>query len=434
MTSAILLIGTLLSVNAPPDRVGYLDNGRIRLGVDLDLGGAITYLSRSGSDKNVVNSEDWGREIQMSHYSGPVPFVPHGKQPNATWAGLGWNPIQSGDAFGNRSKVVEYRNDGRSIFIKCIPMQWPLNNEPGECTYECTIRLDGQAVDVAARVRNARLDRTQYEGRGQELPAIYTNGPWYRLVTYTGGKPFTGDKLSQQPAVFPWTGWTATENWTALLDDDDFGLGIWEPGVFSMIGGFSGNPGAGGPKDGQTGYIAPVLNEILDYNIDYRYRYALYLGTLDEIRRFVYRQKHADSSPDYRFSGSRQHWIYHGASDTGWPIRGQLDITLFQPAAELVGPDGFWAADSGKTVTIDAAFDSTCQSVSLGWKTYDDPKFSDEKQVAVPIVADGLFHRLSVDLSSQEAYRGAITGVRLIVNAKPRAAARLRVKEIRLGR
>ena len=52
----------------------FLDNGVIRLGVDLDRGGVISYLSLSGRDENVVNNYDLGRQIQMSFYSGPIPF------------------------------------------------------------------------------------------------------------------------------------------------------------------------------------------------------------------------------------------------------------------------------------------------------------------------------------------------------------------------
>ena len=88
-------------------RMSYLDNGVIRLGVDLNLGGAITYLSRSGTEQNLVNSYDCGRQIQMSYYSGPVPFAVAGKQPKPEWRFIGWNPIQVGDAFGNSSKLLE---------------------------------------------------------------------------------------------------------------------------------------------------------------------------------------------------------------------------------------------------------------------------------------------------------------------------------------
>ena len=136
----------------------YLDNGVIRVGVDLRLGGAITYLSPSpGAAKehqghkghqevNVINSWDWGRQVQMSYYSGPVPFVVGDKHPSRNWAGLGWNPIQAGDDFGHGSRTVEHSNDGKTLYVKCVPMQWPLDDVPGECTFESWLALDGAVV------------------------------------------------------------------------------------------------------------------------------------------------------------------------------------------------------------------------------------------------------------------------------------------------
>ncbi len=57
----------------------FIDNGIIRLGVDLTLGGAITFLSDSKTKENLINNYDWGRQIQMSFYGGPNPFTPKAK-------------------------------------------------------------------------------------------------------------------------------------------------------------------------------------------------------------------------------------------------------------------------------------------------------------------------------------------------------------------
>jgi len=83
----------------PLDRVekmSYIENGFIKLGIDLNLGGAITYLSDKVKDENIINNWDWGRQVQMSFYSGPVPFEPDGKKAHKAWTFIGWNPIQSG--------------------------------------------------------------------------------------------------------------------------------------------------------------------------------------------------------------------------------------------------------------------------------------------------------------------------------------------------
>ena len=79
--------------------------------------------------------------------------------------------------------------------------------------------------------------------------------------------------------------WLATENWAAHVDEDDWGLGVWHPGVFRFSGGFAGKPGQAGPQDSPTGYLAPHRQEILDHNLRHEYEYILILGKLDAIRR-----------------------------------------------------------------------------------------------------------------------------------------------------
>ena len=85
----------------------------------------------------------------------------------------------------------------------------------------------------------------------------------------------------------PWDSWYATENWAALLREDDFGVSIRRRVVLRYTAGFAGQPGKGGPEDGPTGYYAPLRREILDHDIEYAYEYTLILGQLDAIRQFV---------------------------------------------------------------------------------------------------------------------------------------------------
>lgn len=427
---ALTLCGCKSIAQQQPDRISYIDNGTIKLGINLDLGGSITYISKSGSDINVVNSADWGRQIQMSHYCGPNPFEPNGHKAHDAWRGLGWNPIQSGDCYKHRSQVLIQKNDGKSLYVKCIPMQWPLDNVPGECTFECWISLKNNTVLVKSRMVNNRVDKTQYDGRDQELPAIYTNGPWWKLMTYDGDKPFSNDKVTQIPPVMPWKGWLSTENWSALVNEQNWGLGIWQPGVYRTIGGFAGKPGKGGPKDGPTGYIAPLHREIIDYNIDYSYNYVLILGTLQEIRDYVYKQKQPVITPNWVFKSDRQHWIYRNAIDTGWPIKGELNIDLSKDNPQLICPEYMWSAEKNHVLYVKAAFTTDDSVATIQWERKDSPGFSAPKSIQMPIVGDGTYRVYAIDLSKSAEYNGMITRLQLVPSQKGVAGNTVRIKSI----
>jgi|SRR5579862_4628895 len=395
----------------------FLDNGQLRLGIDLDKGGSIVYLAKH-QGPNIINGADLGRQIQMSFYSGPVPFAPNGKQPSKDWTMLGWNPIQTGDCYHHPSRVTAFSRHGTTIFVRCVPMQWPLDNEPGECEFESTISLLGYTVRVQNRLLNHRADLTQYPARGQELPAIYTNGPWYRLMSYTGDRPFTHGPLTQltkdPPAsTFPWVSFSATEDWTALVDSAGWGVGVVEPGCQAMSGGFFGKPGFGGPLSSETGYIAPNYTEILDSNIDYRFEYTLVVGYLDAIRAYAYGHVPKPKPPAWTFKDDRDHWYYVNATDAGWPIRGDLDAKLEQNDPQLIGPAGFWPASKGRTLLITAAFKCHSPDAQVFWSRFDSPGFSEAKSLRIRTIPDGKMRTYQVDLGASPEYRGNITGLRV---------------------
>ena len=66
--TAFICLAVAFAQGDPPmqqDKISTIDNGVISVGVNLGLGGAITYVSKSGSEENLINSADWGRQIQM---------------------------------------------------------------------------------------------------------------------------------------------------------------------------------------------------------------------------------------------------------------------------------------------------------------------------------------------------------------------------------
>lgn len=403
------------------DHITYLENKEIKVGVDLDLGGSITYLSNIRKGENVINNFDWGRQIQMSFYGGPIPYMPDGKEPKPFWKTLGWNPIQSGDCDGGRAKVIDYKKSATEIYVKCIPMQWPLNNTPCNCTFESWIRLENNTVLVRSRLNNNRKDSNQYAGRPQELPAIYTNAPFTELVTYRGRQPFRNDTVSRiknenipGSGRIDWESWQATENWAATLDKQNWGLGVWHPGVQHFQGGYFGKKGSPGKsRDKPTAYVSPSFDEILDRNILYTYNYVLILGSLEQIRAYVYQHATRDRLPKYVFSNDRQHWIYRNTIDMGWPVRGYLDVKLSNQAA-LLGPLGFWPAKRSHYLIIQAAFKTTAKKAKVYWQLFGETNFREINNMEFDIRSDGKFSTYKIPIGRQAGYKGDIIRLKLI--------------------
>ncbi len=82
--------------------------------------------------------------------------------------------------------------------------------------------------------------------------------------------------------------------------------------VFHITAGFFGAPGPHSkPTDDATGYLCPYHQEILEWNIVYRYRFHLVLGDLSTIRAYAYQSQPAiEDCMNTRFTDNRQHWFY----------------------------------------------------------------------------------------------------------------------------
>jgi len=265
-----------------------LDNGTLRLGLDCGAGGAITWISRSGTTDNIINNHDRGRQVQQSYYAGkPLDRKAEGQKEN--WSPWPWNPIQVGDAWGYTAKILDYKVSDNEIYVKTLPMLWDMKNEPGECFFETWASLHDNTAHVKNRLTCHRTDDRWPEVEcSQELPSVYTIGTLYHIFTYEGDKPFTKGELSERPHGFPWNGWNATEHWAALVNDDHWGLGVYNAKADHIIGGFAGKPGAGGPEDAPTGYLSPIRRATLAKDTVFEYEYDLIVGSLDDIRAWVY--------------------------------------------------------------------------------------------------------------------------------------------------
>jgi hypothetical protein len=282
---------TMNQSNTPNELVA--DNGVLTLKLDLTRGGAISYLALSGSNRSVVNIADEGRYIQQSYYAGKsLDRKSDGQAPR--WSPWPWNPIQVGDAFRNRAKILEYRQEKSFLYVKCIPMQWDMNNKPAEAEMEQWTTLNGNILEVRNRLTCHRTDAIYGDSLlcSQELPAVYPISALKKLFTYQGVAPFTNAPVQQLEVINLSSGFwgvykDVSENWMAFTDENNWGMAVFNPMCSDFLAGLAGVTGKEA-SDSSTSYIAPVKKEILYKASVYEYEYYILIGTLEEMREKIY--------------------------------------------------------------------------------------------------------------------------------------------------
>jgi hypothetical protein len=83
-----------------------VENGRLKLGVDPDRGGAVCWLGRGGSPDNLLNVYDCGRYIQQSYYGADD--------------GSDWNGARAGGGGEEGFGEAEAAGGGREEWRPCL--------------------------------------------------------------------------------------------------------------------------------------------------------------------------------------------------------------------------------------------------------------------------------------------------------------------------
>lgn len=275
-----------------------LDNGHIRIKQDLGRGGSICYLSRSDEDRNIVNIYDEGRLIQQSYYAGKsLNRQDEGQSPS--WSPWAWNPIQGGNSAGKGARILHAERTDTSLYVKCVPMLWDMNDHEAEAVMEQWTTLDGNVAYVRNKITCHRTDTIYGEGIAcsQEIPAVYPISKLKNLYTYSGDQPFTGAALTSPVVECLQDGFwgrydgksnpVPTEKWMAFVDDGNWGLGVYTPIAETFLAGRSGDVD-GEAMSVSTSYIAPLCTRALNKNSVMEYDYYLIVDSLDAIRSTVY--------------------------------------------------------------------------------------------------------------------------------------------------
>jgi len=258
----------------------FLDNGIIRIGVDLSRGACVAHFGDSKSKRNLLNHYDAGRYLQQSYY---------GDRDGTNWNGKPWryNPIQGGNWKGKAARLdhFETSTDSTTIQSTTTPHHWAGESLCKEMVMQQEIRLDGHLAVIDFSMKYDGPD--QQALRHQEMPAVFLDGKLNRFFHWTNGK-----YKEASPRILGENGKKGEKGlgigrsgkaWFAYLDENGSGLGIHTPGTPDFTCYRALGNGKTGPSGSACSYMAPIRTFKLKKGMKLDYRVYLTAGTLKEI-------------------------------------------------------------------------------------------------------------------------------------------------------
>ena len=296
------------------DKEIFIQNDKLKAGANLDWGGALSYLedldsgvevvnsngrivvdSRAGEktggkvlsrNVNLINCHDTGRLVQQSYYgSSDSAGYEAGEYMGNRWA---YNPVQGGNQFNGKSKIVDVRLTDTALTVKARPMDWALDDAHITPSYmEATYTLDGGVLKTVCRF----VDFSGYDRcvKTQELPAFYCAEPLNDFIypDETGNLVSVPDLIFWPDAGYP--NFKTSENWAAFTagGTDGFGIGLFTPHHGTFLAGVADRGGcrtADPAAEGPTSYIACVDTFEFASFRPFEYEFYLATGDANEIR------------------------------------------------------------------------------------------------------------------------------------------------------
>lgn len=275
----LFLAGGLGAETAKDDFL-FLNNGKVRVGVDLSSGGSVFYFSAELKRRNLLNHHDRGRFVQQSFY---------GDKDGSRWAGKPWrwNPVQGGDDSGNPAKVIEHRHTETTLYVKSTPRHWAAGYDVTDSAMEQWISLEGDVAEI--RYEFTYKGELNHRARHQEMPAVFVDYAMPNLVYYKGDKPWTGDAVSSIVPGWPNEHHSRTEEWSAFVDETDWGIGVYTPGTGDITCYRHTGLRDAGPKGSACSYFAPVRKLAITSGVTVVYEVYLSIGKVDAIRNRFYK-------------------------------------------------------------------------------------------------------------------------------------------------
>ena len=258
----------------------YICNGEVQVGIDLGRGGGICHFSEKGTRRNLLNRYDTGRFVQQSYY---------GDADGSDWNGTAWNwnPVQGGSWKGVPSEIVSKEIGESSLKVVTRPRHWATGELLADCEMTEEITLAGPCAKIVFSFKYT--GSRSYKARHQEMPAVFTDAALGTLVCYTGSKPWTGDAVKRITPKNLSDGatnqyLTRTEEWSAYVDENDWGIGVYTPGT-QQVTYYSFGHGATGAGASPCSYFSPIRTLAVTAGLNLRYEVWLTAGKSAAIRQ-----------------------------------------------------------------------------------------------------------------------------------------------------
>ena len=433
----------------------YLENDRYKVGLRLIWGGGICYIEDKACEvpkiRNLINIHDAGRLVQQSYYgtTGNDEYKP-GYYNGTNWV---YNPVQGGDQYWNKSRLIDIIVKKDSVYIKAQPQDWSLDNVLTPSYMENTYTVYSDRIEVDNRF----VDFSGWEHRfaHQELPAFYTVSYLDSFTYYNGLSPWTDSELIRHDGL-PFSGGEErdqcyfkflsgnTETWCAWTNiEDDFGIGLYTPNADLVLAGRFLDGHSKDPRDNTCSYVAPVNTLMIKSFKPIEYSYMITTGKLENIRATFKKHKDfatndyltGDYSQDIRLpdiSVSYENISFATAEHNKYLTvlnNATVKFSSTYNAVELAptgadpqinilygnSPQKLSAKDYGKIVIeymVPASNSAEARVGEVFLCTGNTVNAEGEKSVAFSYVADGKWHALEIDVSSLDFWSGRINSVR----------------------
>lgn len=275
------------------DEVVYIQNSRYKLGASLLWGGAISYLEdfadNDDSLTNLVNCHDTGRLVQQSYYGTSSAPYETGTAFDVTWP---YNPVQGGNKYNQSSKIIDIQRSEGRLYIKGRARDWA-KPEFTYCYMENTYTLH----DGHIQVDNRFVDYAPYTHplSEQECPAFYTVSALETFTYYDGADSWTNDALTKrsdlgfwgdpnEPQIYKMFASPTDESWSAWVNANNWGLGLYTPGARGIKAGRYQYNGSKDAAADATNYVAALGRFQIVRCSPFSYSYIIASGTTEEMR------------------------------------------------------------------------------------------------------------------------------------------------------